>query len=51
MKVRGRFMNIVIAFRWRARRKKFGGSLDQVISRNVRKELTFRGYFMNLAFE
>ena len=44
-------MNIVIAFRWRARRKKFGSSLDQVINRNIRKELTFRGYIMNLTFE
>ena len=51
MKIRGKFMNIVIAYRWRNRRRKFGSSLDQVINRNLRKDLTWRGFIMNVTYE
>lgn len=46
MKVRGKFMNIIIAFRWKKRSKMFAPNLEENLRRNFRKDLTWRSLFM-----
>jgi hypothetical protein len=40
-KLRGRYMNVIIANHWLRRRRKFGPELDDVIRCNIRKHITF----------
>ena len=43
MKLRGRYMNVIIANHWLRRRKKFGPTLNKVITKTIRKHISLIG--------
>lgn len=51
MKVKGKFMNVVLVHRWAVRQKKFGPNHQEILRRNMKKDLTWRTIILNRIFE
>ena len=41
-KIRGKFMNVVMANQWKRRRKRYGGDINLINRNNIRKNITFQ---------